>query len=101
MLLPQVPEMDVWDVNGDQVDDINSVFEYIMVQLGFDHHPDDEDNDAGQNFRVPTFQQYTFNQDLLSQPTTNDFVIKPSFFNKDDYKISNLAYDILIPPPKV
>ena len=54
MFLPQVPEDDVYDTNGNQLDDINSIVEYVMVKIGLDHTADDEDNDSGQNLHVVT-----------------------------------------------
>lgn len=48
MFLPQMPEDDTYDQNGNQTDDINSVAEYIAVALGYDTTVDDEDDDSGQ-----------------------------------------------------
>lgn len=47
-LIPQLPEQDVYDVNGMKADDINSVAEYVRVALGLDKTADDEDDDNGQ-----------------------------------------------------
>ncbi len=101
MLLPQVPEDDVYDGNGDQVDDINSIVEFIMVKLGIDHHADDEDDDQGQNFHVVKIFEYCF-QPVFSEINDNGFAIdkKAMFGVYKENKISNISFDIIIPPPK-
>lgn len=101
MLLPQAPEDDVYDKNGNQVDDINSIVEFVMVHLGIDHHADDEDNDQGQNFHIVKIFDYCF-QPVFSNIKTYDFTInKQSMFGefKED-KIAYVSFDIIIPPPK-
>lgn len=52
MLLPEVPESDRFDRNGQQIDDINSVAEWIAIETGLDHTADDEDDDTGKSFHV-------------------------------------------------
>ena len=101
MLLPQVPEDDVYDANGNQVDDINSVVEYVMVHLGIDHHADDEDDDQGQNFHIVKIFEYCF-QPVFSDIKTNEFTItKQAMFGVyKESKIPNVSFDIIIPPPK-
>ncbi|MGH2563999.1 MAG: hypothetical protein ACRDE5_05780 [Ginsengibacter sp.] len=101
MLLPQAPEDDVYDGNGNQVDDINSIVELIMVKLGIDHHADDEDDDQGQNFHMVKIFEYCF-QPVFSDIKTNDFLIdKQSMFGEyKESKIPDIFPDILIPPPK-
>jgi hypothetical protein len=100
MFLPQVPEDDIYDTNGNQVDDINSVFEYVMVKIGLDHHADDEDDDSGQNLHIVTGFQYTF------QPFFSEIIKKYSENKTDSFgeysqeKIPSISYDIIVPPPK-
>ena len=60
MFLPQVPENDVYDKNGNQLDDITSVVECVMVYLDIDHHTDDENDDQGQNFHMVKIFEYCF-----------------------------------------
>ncbi len=100
MFLPQVAEVDTYDANGNQNDDINSIVEYVMVSLGLDHHADDEDDDSGQNFHVVTSFQYTF------QPFFNEINKENSENQKNEFrefsqsKIPFVSYDIIVPPPK-
>lgn len=98
MLLPQVPMEDVYDEYGVQLDDITSIVELAMVKLGFDNYPDDEDDDSGQNFYVPHFE-YAF--EILSVDSDRKFLItiNNNFFDNSQEKISNMAYDVLVPPP--
>jgi hypothetical protein len=101
MFLPQVPEDDVYDGNGNQVDDINSVVEYIMVTLGLDHNADDEDDDNGQNLHLVKVFEYCFQPVFSEIKTTEFFITEPAAFGeyKED-KIPHVSFDIIIPPPK-
>ena len=101
MVLPQAPEDDVYDANGNQLDDINSVVEFVMVKLGIDHHADDENDDQGQNFHMVKIFEYGF-QPVFNTIKTNDFFItKQSMFGEyKEGKIPHISFDIIIPPPK-
>jgi len=100
MLLPQVPEDDVYDANGNQIDDINSVVEYVMVYLGIDHHADDEDDDQGQNFHIVKIFEYCF-QPISNEIKTNEFITKPAMFGiYKENRIPDVCFDIILPPPK-
>jgi hypothetical protein len=48
MFIPNVDEMDIYDVRGIAVDDINSVYEFVdqVVFSHFDDTPEDEDDDS-------------------------------------------------------
>lgn len=100
MFLPQVPEMDMYDSNGNQLDDINSVVEYFAVLLGYDHTSDDEDNDNGQNFHLVKTVDFNFehsfsifNHNRLGEIITNNFS------NFRSSKIERISFDIITPPP--
>ena len=100
MFLPQVPEQDVYDANGNQLDDITSIVELVRVKLGYDHHADDENDDSGQNFHM-TNVNYTIA--TPEHPIKKEFAINTSknFHDCIESKISSVCYDIIIPPPKV
>ena len=101
MFLPQVPEADVYDENGNQTDDINSVVEFVMVKLGIDHHADDEDDDSGQNFHLVKIAEYCFQPVFTELNTNNTFEIKPALYGVyKENKSPNISFDIIIPPPK-
>ena len=100
MFLPQVPEVDTYDANGNQLDDINSIVEYVMVQVGLDHHADDEDDDSGQNLHVVTGFQYTF-EPFFGYVAKHYAEINTNLFSEyHQQKIPSIAYDIIVPPPK-
>ncbi|MGZ8534890.1 MAG: hypothetical protein ACXWV4_05100 [Flavitalea sp.] len=104
MVLPQIGEKDLFDSQGIEQDDINSLVEYIdQVLLGnFDNSPEDEDNDNGQNFYQSNSYEYIFQADKRS-------LIDHMFFEwielrYIDYKFlrpTTLNFDILSPPPEV
>ncbi len=101
MFLPQVQENDVYTKDGQQVDDINSVLEFIAVQLGVDKTPDDEDDDSGQNFHLVKAFDYNFEQQYILIER-EDFVPvqKHTFSEYKTAKLQLLVYDILTPPPE-
>ena len=100
MFLPQVSVYDIYDNNGNQNDDINSIFEYIMVKIGFDYHSDDGDNGGGQNLHIVTGHQYTFQpfyREIIQKYSENKTHSFGVYFQK---KIPAISYDIIVPPPK-
>jgi hypothetical protein len=100
MFLPQVEEVDVYDKNGVELDDINSVIELVRVEMGYDTTPDDEDSDNGQNFHLVKSVEYNFQQAVIVLERDDFAVVVEHEF--DDYRIPALQspnYDILTPPP--
>ncbi|MEO6682601.1 MAG: hypothetical protein ABIN48_07220 [Ginsengibacter sp.] len=100
MFLPQVPQDDVFDEHGNQLDDLNSIVEVIMVYLGIDDVADDEDADNGQNFNMA-------NPPCITPPYSSE-INNPLIDEKDiNYSISSksvialMAYDVILPPPKI
>lgn len=101
MFMPQAPEADVYDSNGNQLDDITSIVELIRVKLGYDHHADDENDDSGQNFHIVNFYEYAY-QPVFKDSNNEQFIrVKESFPHFIESKIPSVSYDILVPPPKV
>lgn len=101
MFLPQMTESDVYDINGHQTDDINTVLEYIRVQLGYDKTADDEDDDSGQNFQVASGVDYFYEPHLFEieqQPfaETTERVYQ-EYINT---KLTFISFDIITPPPE-
>lgn len=103
MFLPQVPEDDQYDAKGNQLDDINSVVEFVLVKIGIDKTADDEDDDCGQNFHIV---QNNFNSlkpvfcEILQQP----FITIDPLKHFPHYRTTNYLQallEILTPPPKV
>ena len=101
MFLPQIQEADLYDSNGQQVDDINSLVELINVQLGYDKTADDEDDDSGQNFHLVKNPEYSFQQQSVLIERADCTEMKNYTFS--DYKmpaIKSVSFDILTPPPE-
>lgn len=101
MFLPQIPEEDVFDSSGQQVDDINSVIEYFRVALGYDKTADDEDDDNGQNFHLVNAVDYYFQQkEIILQHTPVTLVIKRMYSDYLNTKLTTVSFDIITPPPE-
>ena len=102
MFLPQGAEDDQFDKNGNQVDDINSVCEYIdQVILGnIDKTPEDEDTDDGQNFHVVKTMEYSFErQSILVRPLSFIEIKQTEFADYKIYFLTSPSMDITTPPP--
>lgn len=101
MFLPQGAEVDQYDGNGQQIDDINSMVEFITVSLGYDHTADDEDDDSGQNFHIVKAFDYNFEQpfsllqhNIVSKESSNEF---PGYIMAG---IKAVCFDVITPPPE-
>lgn len=99
MFLPQVAQEDVYDEAGEQLDDINSVVELILVKLGVDKTADDEDDDNGQHLRRASFV------DCVTPPSPQVLQIATTgfsnqFLESTSPSVMNPSLDIIIPPPK-
>ena len=103
MFLPQVAEEDQYDANGHQIDDINSVAEFMCVQLGIDKTADDEDDDSGQNFHLVKDAEYFYQpQFICIEPAKYTQANEQKKFA--DYLIPKpnaVEVEITTPPPKV
>ena len=101
MFLPQMAEEDVYDANGNQVDDINSVVEYIRVSLGYDHTADDEDDDAGQNFHLAKSLDYVYEQPVVI--LQKEELLQTGSRKFPEYIINSvdtISFEIITPPPE-
>lgn len=103
MLIPQVAEQDIYNAQGQQEKDINTVIEYIdEVILGnHDKEPIDQDNDEGQNFHLVKIVDYYFEVDFTPvkhRPVAE--AAKQQFCLFSEEKIHPVILDILAPPPK-
>jgi hypothetical protein len=102
MWLPQVEEQDVF-LNGQQVDDINSLIEYIEQEVLNipDSSPEDEDDDKARHFGLVKFEnescEVKFRFLQLVRPI---FTKKQKCFVYTDGKPVLVHHDIIVPPPK-
>jgi hypothetical protein len=103
MFIAQVDEVDIYTKDGQQVEDINSLFEYVdEVILGNKNpHPLDEDDDNARYFHASKFDDYCFSQlgtELKKSNTLSSIKTKyPPYIEK---KLGLVFLDIQIPPPK-
>jgi outer membrane lipoprotein-sorting protein len=73
MFLPQIAEDDVFDANGKQVDDVNSVIENV---------------------------EYNFQQIVYSiEPIITSSIVPPVFYHRDEERFQTIALEIITPPP--
>lgn len=105
MLLPQVAEDDLYAANGQQVDDINTLTEYVdQVILGNkDKTPEDEDDDNGQNFTAIPFYTYTYQPFYSIIPQRKETIIQKEnrFPELAIHEPQAVFPEIVPPPPKV
>lgn len=103
MLLPQVTEQDAYDSTGQQINDINSVVEFVNeVILGHHNPPIDEDDDNGQNFHLVKMVDYAFQPfftELQEKVTLREEAIR-SFPCYNENTIEPGYTSIILPPPK-
>ena len=100
MFLPQVAEVDVVNTEGQYKDDINSIAEYVCVILGYDHTPDDEDDDSGQNFHLVNTCDYFYQQEIILLEKKYNTTAPCIYTGYTPRSLSNPYYDIIAPPPK-
>ncbi len=101
MFLPQTAEVDMRTASGQQADDINSVAEFVRIELGYDRTADDEDDDSGQNFHLVNAVDYFYQQEITLL-TDQQFVslTATAFPEYNVGKILSPYYDIIAPPPE-
>lgn len=102
MFMPQCPEQDSFDANGQQTDDINSVIEYAMVELGYDKTADDEDDDNGNDFLLVKNCDFIYNlhqSQVITQPQVTVIKKKMKFPVFQDNLVSDTIMEVATPPP--
>ena len=101
MFFPQVPEQDIYDSKGTQVDNITSVVELIRVKVGLDHTADNENDDRAQNLHPVKTPQYSSDNYFVTAVQKVGFLPEQKYVEKPTSCVRMPSYDILIPPPKV
>jgi len=100
MFFPQVPEKNIYDSKGDQIDNITSIVEWVRVKTGLDHTADNENNNRAQNLHpVKTFQ-YTSDNYFTKVANKYSALVHVHYAEYPKTKILMPSYDILVPPPK-
>lgn len=104
MFFPMIDEVDVYERNGKQKDDINSLAEYIyQVLLGHpDNTPEDEDDDQTHYYQIKSKTSIvceTFVSWQIAAPPASPRIPKPEYGTIADQRTLTAAYDVAAPPP--
>ena len=103
MFVPQLSELDFVQEKGKQMDDIDSMTEFIdQVILGNkDETPENENTDHSKVFYIVQFNYHCISQQPVVTDAAAGFIplvtLYPELVNK---KISAISLDIAAPPPK-
>ena len=100
MFIAQVDESDALDRNGQQLEDINSLVQYIDVIVLKHVHQNtkDSDDDNARYFHVAEFDNYSFPP--IEIVKEHLFAGTTKFPPYTDNKLSSLSLEIQGPPPK-
>src|SRR5215831_3716727 len=99
MFIAQVDESDAFDKDGQQKEDVNSLFQYVENVFHIKHKPlKDTDDDNARYFHVVKDNEHYF----IQYPVKNDLCVVapdnfPLFIEK---KLASISLDIQGPPPK-
>ncbi|GAB2664685.1 hypothetical protein GCM10027036_18290 [Flavihumibacter cheonanensis] len=103
MFLPQQQEVDVYDRHGQQLDDINSLAEFLTeVVFGYvDDTPEDEDSDNGQKFQQLQLVYYDYlpHYELINPVIGVSGNTPPAYYINT--MLDRLSGDIFSPPPEL
>jgi metal-dependent amidase/aminoacylase/carboxypeptidase family protein len=102
MFLPQAAGMYLYDYNGQQKDDINTIFEYVdqVILKHHDNTPEDEDGNNGHHIHMTRLFQYSFEVSFIQIQLHP--VSPHNGFDYIDLKESLLtgSLEIVSPPPE-
>lgn len=104
MFSTTVEEQDMYYVNGERADDINSFYEYIdQVLLGnIDTTPEDEDDDQPHFYQIVKVASSYYQQSVIElKPNFTTAVENKSYKVFDEVILPFPSYDIISPPPQV
>jgi hypothetical protein len=102
MFIAQVDETDIYTANGNRINDINSVAEYIHdVILHHQNKPrPDEDDDNARYFHLVKTANYCFSQQVIIESDPGPGRDKNTFPHISTTKLLPVFYDVVTPPPK-
>lgn len=103
MFIAQVDEVDTYDTNGNRINDINSLTEYINdIVLHHRNTPrSDEDDNNARYFHLIKLTGYFFSQPVtVSGSKPADVKSKTTFPYINTQKLLSVFYDVVTPPPK-
>jgi hypothetical protein len=104
MFIPQMAEVDMYDSAGNQIDDINTLVEFIDQDV-LGHHdstPEDEDDDTERPLHITKTLEYSWHP--YFEPIQTKLSIKEEpeivFTGYIEHKLPAGFTNIIIPPPK-
>lgn len=100
MFIAQLDEVDAYDQNGQQKEDVNSLVEYLADAFHIKHKPlKDSDDDNARYFHASKFDDYNFSQlGVVKKEYFFTGKLKfPPYFEKP---AASIFLDIQGPPPK-
>lgn len=102
MFIAQVDEVDIYTKSGRQVEDINSLVQYLAKVFHYKHKPiKDSDDDNARYFHFENASYSFFNENFIDLKKPFSIASKkrnyPPYLQK---KISSTAIDIQSPPPE-
>ena len=100
MFFPQVPEQNVYDSKGNQLDNITSIVEWVRVKIGVDHTADNENDNRAQNLNPVKNLQYTSDIYFTKVGTAYSKLVDLHYAEYPKSMIPLLSFDIIVPPPK-
>lgn len=104
MFIPQVDEIDVYDASGRQLEDVNSLVDFIHVSLHPQkkHHKKDTDDDNARYFHAVKIYENFFRQQIveIKKPTLRlkNKLIYPPYLEQ---KPKSMCFEIQSPPPEL
>ncbi len=103
MFIAQVDEMDVFDKNGQQKEDVNSLIQYVAELFHLDHKPiKDSDDDNARYFHLEKLDYSLYQEQLTGLRKPNkDVSEKTVYAPYMQNKIAAIFFDIQSPPPEV
>lgn len=103
MFLPVVDERDMFDAKGVQVDDINTLYEYIDQEIFQNHDdtPEDEDDDNGHYFQVIKIDLYFASYQIRLSPIILFPAIAQIYPSLDDHVLLFAFFEVPCPPPNL
>lgn len=103
LFIPQADEVDQYDAMGRQVNDINSLYEYVneIVLGNMPTASQDEDDDTGRYYHIVKVTSFCFSQNIISlkKPELAGFQ-KIIFFDCFTLKLPSIFFEIQSPPPE-
>ncbi len=103
MFIPVIDEVDMFDAQGNQVGDINTLVEFVdQVVLGHKPklHPDSDD-DSAHFFNIIKIQSFVINPIVIYEGRPMPVAYKETIYPAvREEKIFPMSYDVIAPPPK-